>query len=67
MELDLSHWSDRYTYLLGRYYETAILMLLAKLIRPADRVVDIGAIWTWPPPMYLVEPGQPRPHASPRW
>lgn len=43
MELDLSHWSQRYTYFLGRYHETAMLSLLAKLLRPGDRVVDVGA------------------------
>ena len=43
MELDLSHWSERYTYFLGRYHETAVLELLAAIVRPGDRVVDVGA------------------------
>ena len=43
MELDLTDWSCRSTYFLGRYYELHILLLLDALLAPGDRFLDIGA------------------------
>jgi FkbM family methyltransferase len=43
MELDLSHWSDRLSYFLGRWYDLATQLLLKDIIKPGDEVVDIGA------------------------
>lgn len=43
MELDLTNWSARNTYFLGRYYELHVLKLLDKLLKPGDRFIDIGA------------------------
>jgi len=43
MKLDMTNWSARNTYFLGRYYELHLQLLLDKLIQPGDRVVDIGA------------------------
>lgn len=43
MRLDLSNWADRMTYFLGRYYELNVQLLLKAVVRPGDRVVDIGA------------------------
>lgn len=43
MKLDLSDWSERYTYFLGRYYELEIQQLLSAILKPGDRFVDIGA------------------------
>lgn len=43
MPLDLSNWSQRLTYFLGRYYELGVQLVLTKLLQPGDRFVDIGA------------------------
>jgi len=43
MELDLSNWSQRLTYFLGRYYELEIQQLMSAVLMPGDRFVDIGA------------------------
>jgi FkbM family methyltransferase len=43
MELDISGWSQRYTYFLGRYYDLPTQQLLQAVLRPGDRVCDIGA------------------------
>ena len=43
MELDLSDWSDRLSYFLGRYYELALQLLLLKCVDRGDRSVDVGA------------------------
>jgi hypothetical protein len=43
MNLDLTDWSQRKTYFLGRYYELHIQLLLQKVLKNGDRVVDVGA------------------------
>lgn len=43
MRLDLSNWSERLTFFLGRYYELPVQLLLRAVLRPGDRFVDIGA------------------------
>lgn len=43
MELDLGHWSQRATYFLGRYYDLATQLLCQAVLRPGDRMYDIGA------------------------
>ena len=43
MQLDLADWSDRTAYFLGRYYETQVQQAMLALLRPGDRVLDIGA------------------------
>jgi FkbM family methyltransferase len=43
MDLDLSDWSDRWAYFLGRYYEGHTQLLFQKALRPGDLFVDIGA------------------------
>ncbi|WP_165250147.1 FkbM family methyltransferase [Paludisphaera soli] len=43
MDLDLSHWSERTTYFLGRFYDLEMQLLLIGLLRPGDRFVDVGA------------------------
>ena len=43
MKLDLSDWSERYTYFLGRYYELEVQQLLSAILKPGDRFVDVGA------------------------
>jgi FkbM family methyltransferase len=43
MELDLSNWSERHTYFLGRYYDLATQLTLKTCLRPGDRFIDIGA------------------------
>jgi len=42
MKLDLSNWSQRMTYFLGRYYELHLAKLLDVLLTPGARFVDIG-------------------------
>jgi FkbM family methyltransferase len=43
MRLDLSDWSERRSYFIGRYYELHLQLLLSALLRPGDRVLDVGA------------------------
>lgn len=43
MRLDLSDWSDRSAYFLGRYYDLDSQQLYKLLIRPGDHVLDVGA------------------------
>jgi FkbM family methyltransferase len=43
MRLDLSDWSERTSYFLGRYYELHLQLLFPALLKPGDRVVDVGA------------------------
>ena len=43
LQLDLSKWSDRSTYFLGRWYDLEIQLFMADMIGPGDTVVDIGA------------------------
>jgi FkbM family methyltransferase len=43
MRLDLSEWAQRRTFFLGRYYELHLQLLLAELLQPGDRVLDVGA------------------------
>jgi FkbM family methyltransferase len=43
MHLDLSKWSDRSTYFLGRWYDLQTQLLISDLIEPGDTVVDVGA------------------------
>jgi len=42
-ELDLSWWADRLTYFLGRWYDLPAQMVLDSLLKPGDRVLDVGA------------------------
>ena len=43
MTLDLSNWSERMTFFLGRYYELGVQLALDATLNPGDRFVDIGA------------------------
>lgn len=43
LDLDLSRWSERATYYLGRFYDLELQILILGLLRPGDRFVDIGA------------------------
>jgi len=43
MILDLRNWSERITYFLGRYYDLPSQMVLRSLLRPGDRMLDVGA------------------------
>jgi FkbM family methyltransferase len=43
MDLDLSDWSDRWAYFLGRYYESHTQSLFQAALRPGDVFVDVGA------------------------
>jgi FkbM family methyltransferase len=43
MQLNLSNWSERQTYFLGRYYDLPGQLLLRSLLRPHGQFVDIGA------------------------
>lgn len=43
MSLDMTNWSSRLTYVLGRYYELHTQLLLNEILKPGDRVIDIGA------------------------
>ena len=42
MELNLSDWSERMTYFLGRYFELPQEIIIGRLVLPGDRVVDVG-------------------------
>ena len=43
MELDLSHWSDRFAYFVGRFNDIATQLVLQAVVRPGDTFVDVGA------------------------
>ncbi|MDF1809282.1 MAG: FkbM family methyltransferase [Phycisphaerales bacterium] len=43
MKLDMTNWSARHTYFLGRYYELHIQLLLNAVLKSGDRMIDIGA------------------------
>ncbi len=43
MELDLSRWSERLTYFLGRFYDLPTQLAMIEILRPGDRFVDVGA------------------------
>src|SRR5438045_2130627 len=43
MTFDLSQWSDRSTYFLGRWVELGMQLFMADMIRSGDTVVDVGA------------------------
>lgn len=43
MELDVTKWSERMAYFLGRWYDLPTQLLAEELLQPGDSVVDIGA------------------------
>ncbi|WP_197526798.1 FkbM family methyltransferase [Pirellulimonas nuda] len=43
MDLDLSNWSDRLTFFLGRYYELDTQLALLAALRRGDTFIDVGA------------------------
>jgi FkbM family methyltransferase len=43
MHLDISHWSDRGTYFLGRWQDLDMQLFMKSIIEPGDTVVDVGA------------------------
>lgn len=43
MELDLSNWSERITYFLGRYYDLPTQLFIRAAVKPGDSFIDIGA------------------------
>jgi hypothetical protein len=43
MKLDLSKWSDRSAFFLGRWYGLPAQLLVADLLKQGDVVVDVGA------------------------
>lgn len=43
MKLDLSNWSERHTYFLGRYYDLDLQLAMNQVLKSGDRFVDIGA------------------------
>ena len=43
MDVDLSNWSDRLTYFLGRWYDLEMQLFLQQMVSVGDTVVDIGA------------------------
>jgi FkbM family methyltransferase len=43
MKLDLSDWSDRSVYFLGRYFELDVSLILKAILNKGDRFVDVGA------------------------
>jgi FkbM family methyltransferase len=42
MSLDLSNWSERRTYFLGRFYELATQLFVRQFVRLGDSFVDVG-------------------------
>jgi len=43
IRLDLSNWSDRLIYFLGRYYDLPPQLAVRAVLRPGDGFVDVGA------------------------
>lgn len=42
MKLDISNWSERHTYFLGRYYDLPLQLAMSRALKVGDRFVDIG-------------------------
>ena len=42
MTLDLSNWSERRTYFLGRFYELATQLFVKEFVRSGDSFIDVG-------------------------
>jgi FkbM family methyltransferase len=42
MELNLTDWSERQTFFLGRYLDLETQLLMNAVLRPGDRFVDVG-------------------------
>ncbi len=42
MVLDLSNWSERQTYYLGRFYDLPTQLLVRAAVRPGDTFIDVG-------------------------
>ena len=43
MNLDLSNWSERLTYFIGRFYDLPLQLIIKNYLKPGDIFVDIGA------------------------
>lgn len=43
MELDLSQFWERWSYLVGRYYETHTQRILLEVLRKGEALIDVGA------------------------
>ena len=43
IQLDLSKWSDRSYYFLGRWFDLEMQLLMADLVKSGETIVDIGA------------------------
>jgi FkbM family methyltransferase len=43
MTLDLSNWSERQTYFLGRFYDLPTQLLVRAALRAGDSFIDVGA------------------------
>ena len=43
MTLDLSNWSERQTYFLGRFYDLPTQLFMKAAIKPGDSFIDVGA------------------------
>src|SRR5690242_13564500 len=42
MPLDLSNWSERLTYFLGRHHEIFTSLFLEAAVRPGETFIDVG-------------------------
>jgi FkbM family methyltransferase len=43
MQLNLSKWSDRSNYFLGRWYDLEMQLLINNLVKSGETIVDVGA------------------------
>jgi FkbM family methyltransferase len=43
MHLDISHWPDRMTFFLGRWYDLETQLFIAGVLKKGDTVIDVGA------------------------
>jgi len=43
IKLDLSSWSDRSYYFLGRWYDLEMQLLIADVVKTGDTIIDVGA------------------------
>lgn len=43
MTLDLSNWSERQTYFLGRFYDLPTQLFIKAAVQPGDSFIDVGA------------------------
>jgi hypothetical protein len=64
IDLDLSRWSERATYFLGRFYDLENQLLPTRILRPGDRCFTSSRTRTYPSSRPLETQTHQRPHIT---